>query len=59
MAIETVPTCIRLPRPMIQRLKQTARLEAVRRERSVTYSDLIREAVEIHYPEQPEETDRR
>jgi predicted DNA-binding protein len=38
---------IRLPREMVERLRVLARQEAVRRNASVTWSGLVREAVEV------------
>jgi predicted DNA-binding protein len=37
---------IRLPRQMLERLRALARLEAVRRNENVTWSGLVREAIE-------------
>jgi predicted DNA-binding protein len=37
---------IRLPREMVERLRVLARLEAVRRNAAVTWSGLVREAIE-------------
>lgn len=38
---------IRLPRKMVERLRVLARLEAVRRNATVTWSGLVREAIEM------------
>lgn len=38
---------IRLPREMVERLRTIARLEAVRRNANVTWSGLVREAIEV------------
>jgi predicted DNA-binding protein len=37
---------IRLPREMVERLRVLARMEAVRRNAAVTWSGLVREAIE-------------
>ncbi len=53
----TRQTNIRLPKRMVERLKRVAREQAVEKDRDVSFSDLIREAIEHRFP--PEETDEK